>query len=126
MYSTGKLVTSGVSLFICLAMLPLWYVLAGGKATSLPELEVVSTEKQCIEETRYMRAKHMDLLYDWRDTVARQGTRTFVATDGRKYTMSLTGTCLDCHSNKSAFCDRCHNYAGVAPGCWDCHVAPQE
>ena len=27
--------------------------------------------------------------------------------------MSLSNTCLDCHSNKAEFCDRCHNYASV-------------
>jgi hypothetical protein len=36
--------------------------------------------------------------------------------------MSLSNTCLDCHSNKAEFCDRCHNYASVSPYCWDCHI----
>ena len=29
--------------------------------------------------------------------------------------MSLTRTCMDCHSNKAEFCDRCHNYLAVRP-----------
>jgi hypothetical protein len=38
----------------------------------------------------------------------------------------LTHTCLNCHSNKSAFCDACHHYMAVTPNCWDCHVTPPE
>ena len=38
--------------------------------------------------------------------------------------MSLTNTCLGCHSNKAQFCDQCHNYLEVTPYCWDCHVDP--
>jgi hypothetical protein len=33
---------------------------------------------------------------------------------------------MECHSNKTKFCDQCHNYMGVAPYCWDCHIAPKE
>jgi hypothetical protein len=40
--------------------------------------------------------------------------------------MSLTGTCLDCHSDKEKFCDACHTYSAVDPYCWDCHVIPEE
>ena len=29
--------------------------------------------------------------------------------------MSLSNTCLDCHSNKAEFCDNCHTYASVKP-----------
>ncbi len=39
--------------------------------------------------------------------------------------MSLTLTCLECHSNKDKFCDRCHDYLRVSPGCWDCHNVPK-
>ena len=30
--------------------------------------------------------------------------------------------CLDCHKNKSNFCDKCHDYMGVKPYCWECHA----
>jgi hypothetical protein len=33
---------------------------------------------------------------------------------------------MDCHSNKSKFCDQCHNYVDVDPFCWDCHIEPKE
>jgi hypothetical protein len=35
-------------------------------------------------------------------------------------------TCLECHSNKTKFCDQCHNYLDVQPYCWDCHLVPKE
>ena len=36
------------------------------------------------------------------------------------------GVCVKCHSNKERFCDRCHDYAGVKPTCWNCHIVPGE
>ena len=71
-----------------------------------------------------MRTDHMTLLTRWRDEVVRDDDRIYVAGDGRRYYKSLTGTCMSCHSDKERFCDRCHDYAGTAPYCWDCHVAP--
>jgi hypothetical protein len=69
-----------------------------------------------------MRADHMQLLDLWRHSVVREGKRIYVNPDGKEYNMSLSNTCLDCHSNKAEFCDRCHNYASVRPYCWDCHI----
>jgi hypothetical protein len=73
-----------------------------------------------------MKAKHMELLDTWRQAVVREGESLYVASDRKQYRMSLSNTCLNCHSNKDQFCDRCHNYAGVKPACWTCHVVPQE
>jgi hypothetical protein len=55
----------------------------------------------------------------------RQGQRTYVATDGKEYMVSLTNTCMDCHRDKAKFCDRCHDYVQVSPTCWNCHNTPQ-
>ena len=35
---------------------------------------------------------------------------------------SLSNTCMACHSNKTQFCDQCHNYLAVTPTCWGCHL----
>lgn len=79
------------------------------------------------EERRLIaRTEHMELLDDWRDEVVREGKRLRLgmhAGDARA-TKSLSNTCLDCHTNQAEFCDRCHDNAGVAPYCWDCHVDP--
>ena len=68
----------------------------------------------------------MQLLDVWRYQVVRVGKRLYTAEDGTEYRMSLQNTCLSCHSNKIDFCDRCHDYAGVTPDCWTCHLEPEE
>jgi hypothetical protein len=81
---------------------------------------------QCVMDAAYMKGFHMDVLNDWRDVVVRDGKRLHKTDDGRVYNMSLSKTCLDCHSNKEQFCDRCHNYMSVDPYCWSCHTIPEE
>ncbi len=125
MYDASKIIP-GIILFFCLITFPLWYSVASGKADYVPEPEIITEEEQCVEPTQYMRSSHTDLLNEWRESVVRGGTRTYVASDGREYDMSLTGTCTSCHSNKAQFCDQCHSYVGVTPGCWNCHNPPEE
>ena len=128
-YDAGKVFT-GLAFFIVFLTAPIW--LSGGKSASPPEIKIDTpviqklAEKRCIEPTAYMKANHMELLDTWRQAVVREGEPLYVASDGKKYRMSLSGTCLHCHSNKDQFCDRCHNYEGVKPACWSCHVVPQE
>ena len=94
-----KWIVLGLIIFVGLFSFPLWYnmLIKVGKAAPAPE--VVLTEKakaagKCVMSTEYMISEHM----------------------------SLSNTCLDCHSNKTEFCDRCHDYASVRPYCWDCHI----
>ena len=120
----------GLVAFLVIITFPLWYNLASGKATYRPEPEIatksVPGKERCVADALWMKKHHMDLLNEWREAVVRQGQRIHVTADGRKMTMSLTHTCLDCHSNKADFCDRCHNYLDVKPYCWDCHLEPEE
>jgi hypothetical protein len=112
--------------FLLVASFPFWYGRIGGGSGTKPKLEPPpSGEKVCVEETDYMREHHVELLTQWRDSVVRNGIRTYRAKDGKDYAMSLTDTCLRCHSNKQNFCDQCHNYVKVSPKCWDCHVVPK-
>ncbi|MCP4666336.1 MAG: cytochrome C [Deltaproteobacteria bacterium] len=66
------------------------------------------------------------ILEGWRHFVVPAGKGDQPATAGKVYYKSLQVTCMDCHSNKSKFCDQCHNYMGVSPYCWDCHIEPKE
>ncbi len=125
MYDANKIIP-GLIIFLGLISFPIWYSAASGKITYTPEPEIVTEEKQCVETTQYMRARHMDLLIEWRESVVREGTRTYIASDNQEYNMSLTGTCMDCHENKAEFCDQCHDYVGGKPNCWDCHNLPEE
>jgi len=113
-----------------LILFPVWYRSASGQGGGPPDIVVktksVPGKERCVMPVEYMRTSHMNLLGNWRETVVRTGARRYTGSDGREFLRSLTATCLDCHSNKSTFCDACHNYLAVTPDCWDCHVAPRE
>ncbi len=121
-------VYAGLVLFVGLVTFPVWYGTAQGRTAHRPEIVIrtanVPGKDRCIMPLESMRASHVHLLKDWREAVVRTGDRDYTSPDGRRFRRSLTGTCLDCHSNKSSFCDRCHNYVGARPNCWNCHVAP--
>ena len=118
-----KFIISGLIIFFIIASFPFWY--NRGKVAPAPQLELTAKAKAaqvCVRTTEYMQAEHMKLLDVWRDSVVRRGDRIYLSPSGKQYDMSLSNTCLDCHSNKAEFCDRCHNYASVRPYCWDCHI----
>jgi [DsrC]-trisulfide reductase subunit J len=121
-----KWIILGLIIFVGLFSFPFWYNL--GKAAPAPDLVLTpkaKAAKECVLPTEYMRTNHMELLDLWRLKVVREGEHTFVNPQGKAFTMSLTNTCLDCHSNTAEFCDRCHNYNSVNPYCWDCHNKPK-
>lgn len=116
-------VIAGLVVFAVLATFPFWY--NHGKAAPAPEVKLTEKAKKaekCVRPTEYIRNNHMQLLDLWRDTVVREGIRIYENEEGKRFTMSLSNTCLDCHSNKEEFCDRCHEYASVDPYCYDCHI----
>ena len=117
------LIVAGVVIFLLIVLFPFWYM--RGKAAPLPEVELTPKAKaaqKCVRSTEYMRAEHMQLLDIWRDSVVRESKRIYVNPEGKEFNMSLSNTCLGCHSNKAEFCDRCHNFASVRPYCWSCHI----
>jgi len=121
MYDTTKIVL-GLAIFMGLITFPFWFSIASEKAGYVPEPVLPKEEESCVESREYMKALHMDLLDRWRDAVVRDGNRVYVSSTGQRFEMSLTGTCLDCHTEKTEFCDKCHDYVGAQPYCWDCHV----
>jgi hypothetical protein len=119
MHDPGKILL-GLGAFAGLVTGPAWY--AAGRGTGAPpELARPAHATRCVEPTRFMRARHMELLDGWRDAVVRDGQRVYVASDGQRHPMSLVGSCLGCHEDPGAFCNRCHEYTGVNARCWDCH-----
>jgi hypothetical protein len=124
MSDKGRIIT-GLIIFVLLVAYPMWHTLGAAGERVRPELTLPDESSACVEETEYMRAYHVDLLNEWRNAVVRDGERDYTASSGETYAMSLTGTCMDCHSNRDEFCTRCHDYANVAPRCWDCHVEPE-
>ena len=111
---------AGLVIFFVIFTLPFWY--NRGRAVA-PANPVLPTDyKTCVESTNYMKTSHMMLLNTWRTEVVRYGPRYYTNTQGQRFKMSLTDTCLDCHPKKADFCDRCHNFASVFPYCWSCHL----
>jgi hypothetical protein len=119
MHDTGK-VLLGLAVFAGVVTGPVWYGLGRGRGAP-PELQKPAEGTRCIEPTPIMRAQHMEILNRWRDAVVRRGETVYVAGDGQRYRISLTGTCLRCHVEPAKFCIKCHEYAGVQAFCWDCH-----
>ncbi len=125
-----KAIISGLVVFAIAVLFPFWYNLGGTAAAPEPELtDKAKQAKQCVLEKYEMRANHMSLLNEWRNSVVRNADRQYHAVNGVTYGMSLStgeNSCLGCHSNKEKFCDSCHTYASVAPYCWECHTTPKE
>jgi len=112
----------GLAVFLVGAGYPIWRAAASGGSDELPVLGLAKPGTSCVEDTAYMRAHHMELLAQWRNAVVREGGNLYTSSTGQQYRMSLTGTCLECHQTAVTFCNRCHDYAGVKPNCWDCHL----
>ena len=131
MYNKGN-VLIGLVIFVGAALSIVGYNMTMGDADTFRTEGKLGPEKpvgheKCVKETAYMRTSHMVLLNQWRDEVIREGKRELVITPaGERVEKSLQLGCLSCHVSKVKFCDRCHEYANVAPYCWDCHLAPVE
>ncbi len=127
MYDGAKVIVGLIVLFVFVTF-PFFY--NGGRAAKVPEPKIDTPaikklpeiERKCVESTKYMRQNHMKLLNDWRDWVVRKGDRDYTGFTGKKYTVSLQNTCLECHSDYDKFCNECHTYMGIKPYCWGCHV----
>ena len=121
MYDSSKVII-GIVIFLFLITSPIWYNMASGKASYVPQLQIDTSQTQCVESTEFMRANHMELLNNWRMEVVRGESRIYKASNGKIYDKSLTNTCMNCHRDRNEFCVKCHDYAAVKqPKCWDCH-----
>lgn len=116
-------ILAGLALFLALAALPFWYGAIFGKGPAARPALAKPAGKACVESLEFMRTRHMSLLNDWRDQVVRQGQTVYESSSTRqRHRMRLTGTCLGCHGDMAGFCGRCHDYSGVQPNCWNCHL----
>ena len=127
-----KYILLGLAIFFGLVISPILPNLGKIVAAPSPKLDtpailkLAEKERQCVMPTPYMRANHMQMLIDWREGVVRNGNREFINPGGKKFTVSLSNTCMECHSNKTQFCDQCHNYVAVTPNCWGCHLDKEQ
>uniref|UniRef100_A0A1S7LDK7 Putative triheme c-type cytochrome DsrJ [dsrJ] n=1 Tax=Magnetococcus massalia (strain MO-1) TaxID=451514 RepID=A0A1S7LDK7_MAGMO len=70
----------------------------------------------CIRDTAWMARNHMKLLKHKRDDTVREGMRM---------PAESILECKTCHTSREQFCDQCHNYVGVKPDCFTCHIYPK-
>jgi len=134
LYDVGKILI-GILVFAAIAAFPFYYNIGRVNAKPEPKFDTPAIQewekqygkKECVESKAFMRAEHMQLLNNWRDSVVRQDNRGYISSDNHKrFNMSLQNGCMNCHSNKKKFCDECHTYMSVTPYCWDCHIQPKE
>jgi hypothetical protein len=116
-----KWIYMGLAGFLVVILFPVWFKALAGSGVGSPRPDLEVPEGECIRPLEEMRANHMTILDEWRDAVVREGQKM----DG-EHEMSLTRTCMSCHESSERFCKRCHDYAGVDPYCWDCHVDGEE
>jgi hypothetical protein len=117
-----KLIVAGLVIFLIAVTYPFWSTHLSGAKVSRPELEKPVGETRCVEDKAFMRQNHTQLLNEWRTIFVRNGVTKYTSKAyGVEYEISLTKTCLKCHSKRDRFCDRCHTYANVVPNCWNCH-----
>ena len=117
-----RYIIPGLLVFVLFFTAPFWMNVRSNQYTR-PQLAPATQGSECIESVEVMRSEHMRILNEWRDAALREGKRTYVATNGKVWEVSLQNTCLQCH-NKEAFCDSCHKTNSVTPYCWDCHITP--
>ncbi len=122
--SDKRSVFVGLAIAIVVLTFPIWYAIAVGNHEPRPEL-VLPEGGQCVRDTEWMRANHMDLLNQWRDEVVRDGDTGTIEVNGQQVQKSLSKGCMSCHVDRDNFCVKCHSYADVHPACWDCHVEPE-
>ena len=123
MYNGDKIIP-GLIIAVALLTFPFWYNM--GVAAPAPELQLPKDQTECVASKDFMRSSHMQILNDWRNEVVRNGDRIYIAANGKMHYISLQNTCMECHTSKVEFCDKCHNYVGATPYCWTCHVEPKE
>lgn len=91
----------------------------------MPKLDIGKGGK-CVDDPKFMRKNHMDVLKHQRDETMRQGIR------GGKYSLAA---CVDCHASKKNnsvlgsnenFCQGCHEYVEVKIDCFECHSSKRK
>lgn len=113
----------GLIILFAVAAAPLWLGITGKGFEDIRKELAKPKGDHCIEDVKWMRANHMELLNKFREMAIREGIRYYESqTYGVLYNASLN-ECFKCHEYKD-FCERCHKYCGVTVYCWTCHTPP--
>jgi hypothetical protein len=98
-----RYIVPGIVIFIAVVTLPFWANVTS-KSFKRPAVVLPANEKECIEPKALMQAEHMRILNEWRDSALRNGKRTYVATDGKIWEVSLQNTCMKCLTSECSTC----------------------
>ena len=113
--SYRRAVTIGLLVIATPLALSLVAYASGTQLSALPATTKMP-KKRCILDTLSARYNHMTYLKQRRDQVVRDGSRS------GQVAPSLMSTCSGCHGERSQFCDKCHERAGVNLDCFGCHT----
>ena len=107
-------------ILVVIILIPLGYSVVGRIVA--PGAEAAETflerpdakHERCVKETEYMRYHHWELLREVRKEVVRYGKRSEIG----------LARCVDCHTSRERFCNRCHEAVSLYPDCFGCHYYP--
>ncbi len=109
-----------IMLIMLLATAPSW-----ASSSIAPKLDI-GKGGQCVDDPKFMRKNHMEMIKHQRDETVRLGIR------GGKYSLA---ECVNCHASKADnnvlgsdehFCQGCHDYAAVKIDCFECHSSKRK
>jgi hypothetical protein len=115
--------TVAAAILALVILVPIGYYAIGDafSRNADPFLEKVDPKHtECVRDIPYMRFHHMDLLKEVREQVVREGNREQITLEK----ISLEN-CMECHTNRSRFCNQCHNEVNLHLDCFGCHNYPE-
>lgn len=124
----SKYVAAGLIVFVLLFTFPVLMNLGKSTAKTQPPALVQDAkalqelaDKLGVKDIDEFRAKHKQILSEWKDAAVRDGKRVYVTKDGREIPISLENV-----ASNPLLCSTCHDYVGIEkPNCWTCHVEPK-
>ena len=105
---------------VVIILLPLGYSVVSSQLAEPPSAEELFLEMPgpehdaCVKETTWMRYHHWELLRQTREEVVRYGER---GNPG-------LAKCMECHTSRERFCNKCHDAVSMTPDCYGCHYYP--
>ena len=124
----NRLVALGLILFVLLFTFPVLMNLGKSLVQTQPPTLLQDdramqelADKLGVKNVDEFRAKHKQVLAEWKDSVVRDGKRVYVNKDGHEVPINLQSL-----ASQSQYCNTCHDYVGIEkPSCWTCHVEPK-
>ena len=120
-----RFIALGLFLFLLIFTLPVLLNIGKPKAQTLPpsiaQNEQALTDlarKLGVKDIDEFRARHKQVLAEWKDLAVREGKRIYVTPDGREIPINLEEL-----ASQPQYCNDCHDFVGIEkPSCWTCHV----